>query len=124
MLGHVYKSRRNELGCEDTPVITVYNKMDLRPELPLPQDGQARDMVRISAATGEGLDRLLESVERLLQSFRRTMRALVPYTEGGLIGWLHGRCEILQEEHTADGVLLEAAVDEEAANRLEKYRIE
>ena len=49
-----------ELGCEDTPVITVYNKMDLQPELPLPQDGQARDMVRISAARGEGLDGLLE----------------------------------------------------------------
>ncbi len=52
------------------------------------------------------------------------MRALVPYTEGALIGWLHGRCEILQEEHTVDGVRLEAAVDEEAANRLERYRIE
>ncbi len=119
----VYQTLK-ELGCEDTPVITVYNKMDLQPELPLPQDGQARDMVRISAARGEGLDGLLESVEQLLQSFRKTMRALVPYTEGALIGWLHGRCEILQEEHTADGVRLEAAVDEEAANRLERYRIE
>ncbi len=119
----VYQTLK-ELGCGDTPVITVYNKMDLQPELPLPQDGQARDAVRISAAQGEGLGGLLESVERLLQSFRKTMRALVPYTDGGLIGWLHGRCEILQEEHTADGVLLEAAVDEEAANRLEKYRIE
>lgn len=112
-----------ELGCGDTPVITVYNKMDLQPEMPLPQDGRARDAVRISAASGEGLEELLESIERLLQTFRRTMRALVPYTEGGLIGWMHGRCEILREEHTAEGVLLEAAVDEEAANRLEKYRI-
>lgn len=112
-----------ELGCGDTPVITVYNKMDLQPEMPLPQDGHARDAVRISAASGEGLEELLESIERLLQTFRRTMRALVPYTEGGLIGWMHGRCEILREEHTAEGVLLEAAVDEEAANRLEKYRI-
>lgn len=113
----------DELGCGDTPVITVYNKMDLQPEMPLPQDGHARDAVRISAASGEGLEELLESIERLLQTFRRTMRALVPYTEGGLIGWMHGRCEILREEHTAEGVLLEAAVDEEAANRLEKYRI-
>ena len=46
------------------------------------------------------------------------------FREGALIGWLHGRCEILQEEHTVDGVRLEAAVDEEAANRLERYRIE
>lgn len=113
-----------ELGCGDTPVITVWNKMDLQPELPLPRDGRARDTVRISAADGEGLEELLGSVERLLQSFRRTVRALIPYTEGGLIGWVHGRCEILLEEHTAEGVLLEAAVDEEAENRLEKFRVE
>lgn len=112
-----------ELGCGDTPVITVFNKMDLQPELPLPPDGNARDTVRISAVENSGLDGLLESIERLLQSFRKTMRVMVPYTEGGLIGWVHGRCEILREEHTADGVLLEAAVDEEAENRLDKYRL-
>lgn len=118
----VYQTLK-ELGCGDTPVITVFNKMDLQPELPLPPDGSARDTVRISAAENNGLDGLLESIERLLQSFRKTMRVMLPYTEGGLIGWVHGRCEILREEHTADGVLLEAAVDEEAENRLGKYRL-
>lgn len=118
----VYQTLK-ELGCGDTPVITVFNKMDLLPELPLPPDGSARDTVRISAAENSGLDGLLESIERLLQSFRKTMRVMLPYTEGGLIGWVHGRCEILREEHTADGVLLEAAVDEEAENRLGKYRL-
>ena len=110
-----------ELGCEDTPVITVFNKMDREIELPLPMDARAREIVQVSAAQGDGMETLLATVERLLQSFRKSMQVLLPYTEGGLLGWVHGRCEILREEHTAEGVLLEVYVDEESANRLARF---
>ena len=52
------------------------------------------------------------------------MTVLLPYTEGALAGWVHGRCEIIREEHTAEGVLLEVYVDEEAANRLKSFAVE
>ena len=117
----VYQTLK-DLGCADTPVITVYNKMDCDVELPLPMDAMARDIAQISAAKGEGLDALLRQIESLLQSFRKSMKALLPYTEGSLLGWVHGRCEIIREEHTAEGVLLEVYVDEESANRLERFR--
>ncbi len=113
-----------DLGCGDTPVITIYNKMDCDVELPLPMDKQARDMVQISAQKGQGLEQMLTCVETLLKSFRRSMKVVLPYTEGALAGWVHGRCEILEEEHRADGVYLEIFVDEEAENRLSKYRLE
>lgn len=116
----VYKTLES-LGCEETPVITVFNKMDREIELPLPSDQRAWKTVEISAETGVGMDQMLEDVERLLKTFRQSMKVLIPYTEGALISWIHGRCEILLEEHTADGVFLEVYVDEESANRLEKY---
>lgn len=116
----VYQTLR-ELGCEDTPIITVFNKMDREIELPLPMDARAREIVQVSAAQGDGMEMLLATVERLLQSFRKSMQVLLPYTEGGLLGWVHGRCEILREEHTAEGVLLEVYVDEESANRLARF---
>ena len=119
----VYETLKS-LGCEDTPVITVFNKMDNNVELPLPMDTMARDIVQVSAWKGDGMDMLLERIEKLLQSFRKSMTALVPYTEGSLIGWVHGRCEIIKEEHTAEGVLLEVYVDEESANRLAKFKVE
>lgn len=119
----VYETLKS-LGCEDTPVITVFNKMDNDVELPLPMDTMARDIVQVSAWKGDGMDMLLERIEKLLQSFRKSMTALVPYTEGSLIGWVHGRCEIIKEEHTAEGVLLEVYVDEESANRLAKFKVE
>lgn len=117
----VYKTLE-DLGCGDTPVITVFNKMDREVELPLPMDTKAREFAQVSAFTGDGLNGMLGMVENLLKSFRKSMVALVPYTEGGLIGWVHGRCEIIREEHTPEGVLLEVYVNEESANRLEKYK--
>ena len=119
----VYETLKS-LGCENTPVLTVFNIMDNDVELPLPMDTMARDIVQVSAAKGEGMDVLLERIEKLLQSFRKSMTALVPYTEGSLIGWVHGRCEIIREEHTGEGVLLEVYVDEESANRLAKFKVE
>ena len=47
----VYDTLRS-LGCEDTPVITVFNKMDREVELPLPMDTMARDIVQVSAQNG------------------------------------------------------------------------
>ncbi len=117
----VYKTLK-DLGCEDTPVITVFNKMDREVEFPLPLDGQAREIARISAVTGSGMEEMLQAIETVLKTFRTSLIALVPYTEGGLIGWVHGRCEMIKEEHTPEGVLMEVYVDGESANRLEKYR--
>ena len=113
-----------DLGCAETPVITIYNKMDCDVELPLPLDKRARTMVQISAEKQQGLEEMLTCVETLLKSFRRSMKVILPYTEGALAGWVHGRCEILEEEHRAEGVYLEIFVDEEAENRLAKYRLE
>ena len=119
----VYDTLRG-LGCEDTPVITVYNKMDREVELPLPMDRMAREIVQISAGKQMGLEQMLATIEKLLKSFRKSMTVLLPYTEGALTGWVHGRCEIIREEHTAEGVLLEVYVDEEAANRLKSFAVE
>ena len=51
----VYETLKS-LGCENTPVITVFNKMDNDVELPLPMDTMARDIVQVSAWKGDGMD--------------------------------------------------------------------
>ncbi len=119
----VYETLRS-LGCEQTPVITVFNKMDREVEMPLPLDEKARMQVQISAKNGVGIEEMLSRLETLLKSFRRCTTALLPYTEGRLLGWVHGRCEIIREEHTAEGILLEAYVDEEAENRLAPFAVQ
>lgn len=58
----VTRSLLGELSCEDTPVLTVYNKADLLPVPFLPPEKG----VLISVKTGEGLDVLLERISELL----------------------------------------------------------
>ena len=48
-----------ELGAENVPVLTVLNKCDKLPELPLTLD---KKTAAISAKTGMGLEKLLEKI--------------------------------------------------------------
>ena len=116
----VYETLKN-LHCEATPVITVYNKTDKEIELPLPIDTIARDKVAVSAKTKQGLEDMLEKIEALLKSFRKSMNVLLPYTEGSLLHKIHGKCEIVAEQHRAEGVFLELYADEEMEKRLQCY---
>ena len=117
----VYSTLR-ELGCEETPVITVFNKIDREDvEYPLPFDIKARDTVKISAKTGKGTENMLTAIEELLKSFRKSIKVMIPYSEGSLISYIHGKCVIISEEHTETGYLIGAYVNEETENRLKNY---
>lgn len=118
----VYKTLK-DLGCENTPVITVFNKMDKDVELPLPVDEYCRTSVKICAKNNEDLQMLLENIEAVLKSFRQSMKVIIPYSEGNLLPLIHGKCEIISENHTEHGVIIEAYVSDETKSRLQKYEI-
>lgn len=119
----VYSTLR-DLGCGEKPVITVFNKMDKEIEMPLPQDKNCCARVEICAKNQKSLENLLDVTEEVLKSFRKPMKVLIPYTEGSLLAVVHGKCEIINEEHTENGTLIEAYMTDEAAGRLEKYKVE
>ncbi len=119
----VYSTLR-DLGCGEKPVITVFNKMDKEVEMPLPQDKNCCARVEICAKNQKSLENLLDVTEEVLKSFRKPMKVLIPYTEGSLLAVVHGKCEIISEEHTENGTLIEAYMTDEAVGRLEKYKVE
>lgn len=118
----IVNSTLKDLGCEKTPTIIIFNKIDRDIELPLPSDNLAVGTSRISAKNGEGIGDMLLTIEKVLKSFRQSMTVLIPYIDGQLINYIHGKCEIISEEHTEEGVLIEAYVNDETCNRLEKYK--
>ena len=112
----------NELGVpSDKPVIEVWNKIDLLPRgddgspaflAPAEPTGQLAGVVQTSAVTGEGLDKLLETIEATLGQQARTYRVHVPYTAGADVGWLYGHAEIVAtEEPDETGTTYEVRVD-------------
>ncbi len=116
-------STLKDLGCEKTPVITAYNKMDRDVELPLPPDTSARQTVKISALDGKGTEELAVAVETLIKSFKKHIKVVVPYSEGKLMAMVYSRCEIINEEHREDGICADLYADSEMENRLEQYTV-
>ena len=96
----------------------MWNKIDL-----LPRDddayianaesiGKVTAVVQTSAVTGEGLDKLLATIEGALGQQSRTYRVHVPYTAGADVGWLYGHAEIINtEEPDETGTTYEVRVD-------------
>jgi len=98
-----------ELGVspETTPIIEVWNKVDLVDANNLSGITAASKVAAIvpaSAKTGQGLEALKLAIETALAENSRTYHVHVPHTAGSDIGWLHTHAEIVsREEPTESG---------------------
>jgi GTP-binding protein HflX len=114
-----------ELGVLDCPRLLAWNKIDLPAAggslRRLPAGGSAE--VRISARTGEGLERLLASIEGMLSSRFPTIAAMVPYASYELVRMAYERGTVLEREDAAAGVKIRAAVPDDLAARLRTFPV-
>jgi GTP-binding protein HflX len=80
-------------------LIEVLNKIDLLDEDARARlEGQAQrneEVVLLSAATGEGCDRLLRAIERRLGSGVHAVRLDVPLSDGKTLAWVYSHGEVL-----------------------------
>ena len=81
---------------EKTPCLRVYNKSDLfwgdiRPH--------GEDSVNISAKTGEGIDSLLQAIDKLLDKGTRRVTLHLPYDKGGLLDLLYREAKVESVEY-------------------------
>lgn len=107
-----------ELGVEGTPVITVLNKCDAALDA---QNEPYKGCVRISAKTGYGLPRLLQTIAETLPPQRIRCRLCLPYAEGALLHRLEEQGQIFSREYTAEGTLLDAEVEQRDWRLYETY---
>ena len=104
------------LGAGDTPRINVYNKIDRIDSRPRGTEDDAF----VSAATGEGMESLLERVEKLLSASHSTIELTIPYDKYEAVALLHSEARILSEEHTETGTKICAACEDGALRKLKK----
>ena len=100
-----------QLGVTDaTPQIEVWNKIDLLPEEERSRlvtlDQRRDDAVAISAATGQGVPILIESVARVLDGERRVEMLSLGFHDGRRRAWLHEQGIVEDERQTDAGVTL------------------
>ena len=108
-----------ELGCSDTPIITVFNKCDRLSPLEIAPDSERR--VHISAKSGEGVDRLLDEIDRNLPVKIKRVKLLLPFNMGGEASKIREKATLLSENYTADGIEIEAIIDADMYRRLEEF---
>lgn len=109
----------NELGCDGIPRVNVLNKSDLVPEKAFPEDDAT---VRISAKTGEGLEKLLQCIVKNLPETACRMQLLIPYGQEALLNRIRLEGKIFSEEYTENGTLADALVDKKLYSQAEGYR--
>ncbi len=112
----------DSLGCGDTPVLTVLNKCDLLDSALTEQTFGSS--ICISAKTGAGIDRLLQAIEDNLPVRMQRVKLLVPFAKAGLVNDIREKATLLSEEYTAEGIAVEAVVDEMLYARVRDYRTE
>jgi len=107
-----------QLAKPGVPVLQCYNKADLVEATDIPV---GEDVVKISAATGDGMDRLLPAIEKALGHSRHHVIVTLPYSKGGMVDTLHSNAQVLNVEYTADGIAVETVVDPILYGRLKEY---
>ncbi len=89
---------------EDTPLIEVWNKLDLvdpsQREALAAQAAQRAMVLPVSALTGEGVDRLLALISDTLDEERTEATLDLPFADGRRRAWLHDRGIVQSESET------------------------
>lgn len=107
-------------GAMDVPEIVVLNKADLAaPEVIARLRSRELHSIVVSAHSGEGIAELQALVADQLPRPGVAVDVVVPYQRGDLVSRVHEHGDIDHEEHTAEGTLLRARVDESLAAELE-----
>jgi len=108
----VYETLSN-LGVNDKPIITLFNKCDKLVEKPILEDQRADITLEGSAMTGEGLDKLKEVIDELLREKKIYIERCYPFSEAAKIQIIRKYGQLISEEYTENGIEVKAFVPKE-----------
>jgi GTPase len=88
------------------PIVSVWNKSDLlsgdeREELKDRSDRQDNTSL-VSAVAGEGIDDLIEQVEKILSSRDQVLSVDLPYSDGRSLSWFYDHGTVLERNDNTD----------------------
>lgn len=117
----VTNSLLNELGCNDIPKVTVFNKCDMCDYTNiLPLDSTH---VKISAKQKVGFDNLLNAIADNLPITSRRLKAIIPYDKSNLISLVMLDGKVFSQEYLPNGTLIDALVDVKVLHQIEPFKV-
>lgn len=117
----VTKGLIDELGAGSKPILYVCNKCDAAKNMPL--GTRSDDTVFISAKTGEGVDGLIEAMEKIVAARRKKHKFVFPLDKNGMLNRLYTSAgtNVISVDYTESGAVAVAICDEKTAGQLSEY---
>ena len=107
-----------QIGADQIPVITVFNKKDIWPEEIVLRDERAEMTASVSVRTGDGLEELLTKIEEMIRNLKPYIRTIIPYADGQKVDFIRRYGQVVKEEYTENGTYLEAYLEEAYIRKL------
>jgi len=106
----------SDIGAKGKPVIILYNKHDLAPDVITKEKG-----VFISAKTKSGTEEFLKVLSDTAPGKKQEITVLIPYSMGDIVSNLHTNQKVLSEDYTENGTLITLLADSICYNNLRNF---
>ena len=112
----------SEIGADNVDELRVFNKIDAADELTVRRLRALHpEAVFVSAATGEGIDELLDAVVSGLDARTVELTLEIPYDRGDVLADVHASGDVRDLEHHTTGSQVTVMLPHEEAARFRKY---
>ncbi|NMB42528.1 MAG: GTPase HflX [Clostridiales bacterium] len=115
---HIVYETLKSLGIKDKPIITLFNKDDLRDKDTILKDIKADHTLKISAKHSTGLDKLLEVLEDVLRENKVYIEKVFDFNEAAKIQTIRKYGELLLEEYQAEGIFVKAYLPKDLYDKI------
>lgn len=104
---------------EDTRIIEVLNKIDCLPadERPFALKRKGREVIPVSAISGEGIEALLALIDRRLSVCNEILDIVLTPAEGEQLAWLYQHGHVLDRQETEEHMRLHVSLSPANAGR-------
>ncbi|ERL64737.1 GTPase HflX [Schleiferilactobacillus shenzhenensis] len=108
------------IGVKDVPMLTVYNKADLRAGVNFPErEGMT---MTLSAQDPASITLLGQTLDELLYKDYVRTSLLVPFTQGEIVNYLRDNAEVVSEHYTDDGTAITAVLSPIDRGRFARFQ--
>jgi GTP-binding protein HflX len=112
----------SEIGADNVDELKVFNKIDAADELTVRRLRALHpEAVFVSAATGEGINELLDALVSGLDARTVELTLEIPYDRGDVLSDIHASGDVRDLDHTASGSRVTVLLPHDEAHRFRPY---
>jgi GTP-binding protein HflX len=113
-----------EIGAAELPELLVLNKADRDPQAVERLAARHPEAVVVAAATGQGLEALVDVLAGRLRANDQVATLVVPFERGDVLAAVHREGEVLREEHGEGGTTVQVVLDQVGVARFRAFVVE